>query len=76
MERWPFGAGTTSALAAPSPVVQMLFITEGRAQISGDGFEPFAVERNQIAVVPSLCPRWSLVGDEVTEVIRILPVAD
>jgi mannose-6-phosphate isomerase len=56
-------------------VVQMLFVTAGSAQISGDGFDPFTVERNQIAVIPSAVPRWSLAGQDPTEIIRILPAA-
>lgn len=76
IERWPFGTGTASSLAASSRVVQMLFITKGRIQISGEGFETFAVERNQIAVIPSSSSRWSLADDESPEIIRILPAAD
>jgi mannose-6-phosphate isomerase len=76
IEKWPVGAGTASALVAPAPVVQMLFVTQGNLRISGDGFEPFTVERNQLAVIPSSSPRWTLAGDEATEIIRILPAAD
>lgn len=76
IERWPLRAGTAPALVAPSELVQMLFVTEGSVQVSGDGFDPFTVERNQIAVIPSASPRWTLAGQEPTEVIRILPAAD
>jgi mannose-6-phosphate isomerase len=75
IERWPMRAGTASALVASSEVVQMLFVTKGSVQISGDGFDPFTVERNQIAVIPSAAPRWSLTGQDDTEIIRILPAA-
>jgi hypothetical protein len=54
----------------------MLFVMQGNLRISGDGFEPFTVERNQLAVIPSASPRWTLAGDEATEIIRILPAAD
>ena len=73
IERWPIRPGTALALLDPLPVVQMLFVTEGRLRISGEGFTPFAVERNQIAVIPASTPRWTLVSEEPTEVIRILP---
>ena len=76
IEKWPMRAGAGAALVAPAPVVQMLFVMQGNLRISGDGFEPFTVERNQLAVIPSSSPRWTLAGDEATEIIRILPAAD
>ncbi|MFP5229791.1 MAG: type I phosphomannose isomerase catalytic subunit [Acidobacteriota bacterium] len=76
MERWPMRAGTAVALTARSRVVQMLFVAQGSVQLAGDGFEPFTVERNQVAVIPSAAPRWTLAGEETTELIRILPSED
>jgi mannose-6-phosphate isomerase len=76
IERWPIRTGTEPALTGPSEVVQMLFVTEGSLQISGDEFDPFTVERNQIAVIPSASPCWTLDGQDPTEIIRILPAAD
>jgi mannose-6-phosphate isomerase len=76
IEKWPMRAGAGAALVAPAPVVQMLFVMQGNLRISGDGFEPFTVERNQLAVIPSSSPRWTLAGDGSTEIIRILPAAD
>jgi mannose-6-phosphate isomerase len=76
IERWPIRAGAASVLTAPSPVVQMLFVSQGSLHILGDGFEPFTVERNRLAVIPSSTPRWTVTGDESTEIIRILPTAD
>jgi mannose-6-phosphate isomerase len=73
IERWPIRPAIALALLDPVPVVQMLFVAEGRIRISGDGFTPFAVERNQIAVIPASTGRWALAGGEPTEVIRILP---
>lgn len=73
IERWPIRPGTALALMDPVPVVQLLFVAEGRIRISGEGFTPFAVERNQIAVIPASTPRWALVSEDATEVIRILP---
>ena len=74
IERWPLRPGSALALLSPVSVVQMLFVAQGRIRISGDGFSPFAVERNQIAVIPASTARWSLGGDDPTVVIRILPV--
>jgi mannose-6-phosphate isomerase len=76
IERWPLGAGAAVGLTARSPVVQMLFVTQGSVQISGENFEPFTVERNQLGVIPSATPRWTLAAEDSTEVIRILPAAD
>jgi len=73
IERWPIRPGTALALLNPVPVVQMLFVVEGRMRISGEGFTPFAVERNQIAVIPAATPRWTLVSEEPTQIVRILP---
>ena len=76
IERWPMRAGTAVALTARSQVVQMFFVTRGSVQVSGDGFEAFTVEHNQLAVIPAATPRWTLAGEETTELIRILPAAD
>jgi mannose-6-phosphate isomerase len=76
IERWPLGAGAAVGLTARSPVVQMLFVTQGSVQISGENFEPFTVERNQLGVIPSATPQWTLAAEDSTEVIRILPAAD
>jgi mannose-6-phosphate isomerase len=76
IERWPIRPGTAPDLLDPLSVVQMLFVAEGRIRISGEGFTPFAVERNQIAVIPASTPRWTLVSEHPTEVIRILPAEE
>lgn len=76
IERWPMRAGTAVALTARSQVVQMFFVTRGSVQVSGDGFETFTVEHNQMAVIPTATPRWTLAGEETTELIRILPAGD
>lgn len=76
IERWPLPASAAVALTARSQVVQMLFVTQGSVQISGEDFEPFTVERNQLGVIPSATPRWTLAAEDSTEVIRILPAAD
>ncbi|MGC2618740.1 MAG: hypothetical protein WA414_06820, partial [Acidobacteriaceae bacterium] len=61
--------------------VQMLFVAEGRIRISGSSyagetFEPFFVERNQLAVIPASTARWTLSTEGPAEVIRILPAGD
>ncbi|MGA7523934.1 MAG: type I phosphomannose isomerase catalytic subunit [Acidobacteriaceae bacterium] len=73
IERWPIRPGTAPALLDPVSVAQMLFVAEGRIRISGAGFTPFTVERNQIAVIPASTGRWSLAGEAPAEIIRILP---
>jgi mannose-6-phosphate isomerase len=79
MERWlagaGAGAGVSAALTDPSPVVQMLFVSGASLQISGEGFDPFTVERNQLAVIPSSVPRWTLASEGPADIIRILPAA-
>jgi mannose-6-phosphate isomerase len=81
IERWPIRPGTAASLVTPVRVVQMLFVVEGRVKISGltpDGkpFEPFSVERNQIAVIPASTARWTLAVDGPAEIIRILPAGE
>ena len=68
-------------LVTPLRAVQMLFVSEGRIGISGisfdgQGFEPFFVERNQLAVIPASTARWSLSADGPAEIIRILPAGE
>jgi mannose-6-phosphate isomerase len=81
VERWPIRLGTAPSLLAPVQVVQMLFVAEGRIQITGQAlngqaFEPFFVERNQLAVIPASTARWALATDGPTELVRILPARD
>ena len=76
IEKWPVRAGAASALAAPAPVVQMLFVTQGRIRVAGDNFEAFEVKRNQLAVIPSSTSPWTLAGDDTSEIIRIVPATD
>lgn len=76
IERWPVQPATESSLTAPASSVQMLFVTQGQIQIAGTGFEPFLVERNQIAVIPASATNWGLSGRNSAEVIRILPASN
>jgi mannose-6-phosphate isomerase len=81
MERWPIRMNTAPSLVAPVQMVQMLFVLEGRVHLSGltaegQPFEPFSVERNQLAVIPASTGRWSLAADGPAEIIRILPAGE
>ena|SRR5579872_2268875 len=80
IERWPIRAGTAPSLVMPSRVVQMIFVAQGQARISGpgsgDGFESFLLQPNQLAVIPASTARWALAADSPTEIIRIVPAAD
>lgn len=73
VERWPVRPETAARLAQAWETVQILFVLEGQMCISGEGFETFAVERNQVAVIPASASGWRLEGGAGTEVIRILP---
>lgn len=76
VERWSVGPESAPSLGAPVPVVQMLFVVEGRMRISGADFEAFTVDRNQVAVIPACPSRWSPGIEGAAEVIRILPSRD
>ncbi|MGC2639618.1 MAG: type I phosphomannose isomerase catalytic subunit [Acidobacteriaceae bacterium] len=81
LERWQVRIGTGTSLVAPLQTVQMLFVAEGRIRISGisfegQGFEPFFVERNQLAVIPASTARWILSADGPADIIRILPAGE
>lgn len=73
IERWPIHAASAPALLVPALRVQMLFVREGRIRIAGRGFEPFVVDRNQLAVIPAASEQWSLATEGAVEIIRILP---
>jgi mannose-6-phosphate isomerase len=73
IERWPIRAGSAPGLLNPVLKVQMLFVQEGRIRIAGRSFEPFVVERNQLAIIPAASDHWSLSTEGPTEIIRILP---
>lgn len=81
VERWPIRMSTAPSLVAPIQTVQMLFVAEGRIRISGSSFagetfEPFFVERNQLAVIPASTARWTLSTEGPAEIIRILPAGE
>jgi mannose-6-phosphate isomerase len=73
MERWPIRAGLAPGLSSTLLKVQMLFVMEGRIRIAGRGFEPFVVDRNQLAVIPAASDQWSVSAEAPAEIIRVLP---
>lgn len=76
VERWPAGAETARRLTASHSRVEMLFVLQGQIRIAGDACEPFAVERNRLAVIPAKARTWKLETDPGTEVLRIFPGSD
>jgi mannose-6-phosphate isomerase len=75
IERWMVNAAAVEALTAPGQAVQIFFVMDGGLHISGEGFAPFEVERNQVAIIPSASGRWRLEAGDSAEIIRIVPVA-
>ena len=74
VERWIIdSAEAAQKLSAPSASVQMLFMAEGSATVRGEGFEPFTLERCQLAVVPAGGAAWRLDGVQQAEIMRIIP---
>jgi mannose-6-phosphate isomerase len=76
IEKWALdGSGIPATLTAPSPHVQMLFVSSGEITISGAGFDAFPVAALQLAVIPVASPAWSITTSGPAEVIRIWPPA-
>lgn len=71
VERW--AQPLPSAENAFTDVVQMLFIAEGNVFIEGKGFEPFTLDRCQLAVIPAGAKGWTVKAQGAAEVMRILP---
>lgn len=70
VERW--NAAAPSAENASADVVQILFVADGKLSIAGDGFDPIALDRCQIAVIPAGAKNWSA-NTEAADIIRIFP---
>ena len=72
VERWQGNAaGLTAAAADGGP--QLLFVAGGTLRLSpknGD-WEPFTLNRCELAVIPASSPAWEATGD--AEVMRIVP---
>jgi mannose-6-phosphate isomerase len=71
VERW--AQQLPSGGNASADVVQMLFVAEGNLTIEGKDFEPFPLERCQLAVVPAGAKDWTVKTQSAAEVMRILP---
>jgi mannose-6-phosphate isomerase len=75
MERWLLeGSKASAKLGQASASVQMLFCTNGEITLSGEGFEPFGIQRNQLAVIPADTAS-SITSAGTAEIIRIAPRA-
>lgn len=70
VERW--NATAPSAENAWADVVQILFVAEGKLSISGEGFDPIALDRCQVAVIPAGAKDWTAIA-EAADIIRIFP---
>lgn len=75
IERWPLQAGGSSAeLGEALDRVQVLFAAEGEVEIAGDDFDPFLLQKCQIAVVPAQT-RTRVKCSLRADLVRILPEA-
>ena len=75
IERWAVAEEAQARQLAelPHPSAELLFVSEGAATISGEGFESFKVRRCELAVIPASAGRWQLRGSAGAELMRILP---
>jgi mannose-6-phosphate isomerase len=52
---------------------QILFAANGSGVVRGEGFEPVALRRGQVVVVPAACAGWELHTDAGMEVVCAIP---
>jgi len=71
VERWK--GALPSAENASASVVQLVFVADGKVRVEGQGFEPFSLNRCQLALIPAGARDWKITSETATEVIRILP---
>jgi mannose-6-phosphate isomerase len=71
VERW--ATTPPSSENASADVVQAVFLVDGKATIEGEGFEAFALERCQLAVIPAGAKGWKIKTEGAADIIRILP---
>jgi mannose-6-phosphate isomerase len=75
MEQWRLLAGEAPAsLGEASQSVQMFFCKAGKVEVSGQGWERFELERNQLAVIPAGVAS-KVISEGASEIIRIAPCA-
>jgi mannose-6-phosphate isomerase len=53
--------------------VQILFVVEGQASVTGEGFDAFPLGRCQVAVIPVSAGPWNLQCDRSVEIVRMVP---
>ena len=53
--------------------LQLFFVSQGSATISGEGFDPFTLSRCQVAVIPASAGTWELEAQGRLELIRMIP---
>lgn len=66
-------AGQALRAASTQPGVQLLFVAKGKATLHGAGFEPFSLNRAQLAVIPAAAGEWDIDADQPLELMRIVP---
>ncbi len=71
VERWDGDAAGLSAASREGGGPQLLFVAGGTLRIEGAGFQPFTLDRCELAVVPASTQPWEARGE--AEVMRILP---
>jgi mannose-6-phosphate isomerase len=71
VERWK--ESLPSGDSAATDVVQLIFVVDGKLTVEGKSFEPFVLNRCQLAVIPAGARDWKITTEGAAEVIRILP---
>ncbi|MHB1022837.1 MAG: type I phosphomannose isomerase catalytic subunit [Acidobacteriaceae bacterium] len=61
------------ALAAHPGKAQILFTAKGTGKMTGDGFEPVALSRGRVAIVPAASTAWQMDAAEEMEIFRAIP---
>jgi len=68
------GAISSDALAQDhKKQLQILFVADGAATVSGEGFDSFPLSRCQVAVIPASAGAWELESKGKLELIRMIP---
>lgn len=76
IERWPLNSAKDSAQVASSTGgLQILFIVEGKINISADGGDSFPVNRCELVVIPASSRNVRVQAEPSATVIRIQPRA-
>jgi mannose-6-phosphate isomerase len=81
VERWKLdGSGRVekfnsccNASGVDGKTASLLFVSHGELVVQGPGFEPFTLQRSELAIIPASSPGWHVQPVDSTEVMRILP---